>query len=38
MMKSGLTPLLLDQTVYATDENGYAYSGGKLLLGSRVSE
>ena len=37
LLKSGLTPLLLDGSVYARDESGYAYSGGRLLLGSHIS-
>jgi hypothetical protein len=38
ILKAGLTPLLLGQAIYGIDTNGYAYSGGKLLLGSRISE
>ena len=37
-IKPGQIPLLLGKTVYSRDMNGYAYSGGKLLLGSRISE
>ena len=37
MLKSGLTPLLLGGSVYAIDSSGYAYSWGKLILGSRLS-
>ncbi len=37
-LKSGQTALLLGKNVYGIDANNYAYSGGKLLLGSRISE
>ena len=37
-MKKWITPLLIWKTLYGIDENKYAYSGGRLLLGSRISE
>ena len=38
LLKIGQRPLLLGDTLYSVDRDGYAYSWGRLLLGSRVTE
>ncbi len=37
-LKVGQKPFLLDDTLYSRDASGYAYSWGRLLLGSRIAE
>ena len=37
-LKAGQKPLFMWGDVYSKDMNNYVYSGGRLLLGSRISE